>query len=134
MKLSVPSSLLAALLLSQGRVLATQLRGAGERELTDPVCMNTNNNWLAHPADNGCDFATPVCVDKDGREVTGYEAEGDGCVVCINDKSGASSWNPDKGCANGVQGTLAFCVLEFGGEPETGKPGHHCAHEYMDFL
>jgi hypothetical protein len=52
MKLSVPSSLLAALLQMQGQILATALRRAGERELS--FCQNTNINWLALPFDEGC--------------------------------------------------------------------------------
>jgi hypothetical protein len=112
MKLYVPSYLLAALLLhSQGQVLAYELRGAGERELSS--CRNTNTDWLALPnPDEGCSGATPVCVKGDGSEVTEWNAGdkevpplwdptfatyqlhcsrtnvGDSCVVCVNDKSG----------------------------------------------
>jgi hypothetical protein len=52
---------------------------------------------------------------------------GDACAVCVNDKSGDSSWNPDKGCKDGPPGTLAFCVLANGGEPGAGKTGARCA-------
>jgi hypothetical protein len=126
MKLSVPSYLLAAaLLLSQGEVLATELRGAVQRELS--VCQNSNTNWLALPADSGCSSAMPVCVKGDGSEVTVWNGFGDACAVCVNDKSGDSSWNPDKGCKDGPPGTLAFCVLAGGGEPGAGKTGARCA-------
>jgi hypothetical protein len=83
----------------QGKILATELRGVGERELN--FCQNANANWLALPFDESCSDAAPDCVDGNDVEDTWWNAHGDGCVVCVNDKSGDSSRNSDKGCTNG---------------------------------
>lgn len=80
-----------------GLTMATawaEMRGA-HRELLDQSCRDLGQNVM----DEGCSETTPVCVDANGREVTGGNA-GHHCAYCTNSRqpNGIDQVGPDEGC------------------------------------
>jgi hypothetical protein len=104
MKLSIPSSLLAALLLSQGQVLA--------------ACTNTG--WDGQ--DSGCSAGKNHCANG-GQEVIVWDGAGDGCFKCINNDGSDGGWYADKGCDS----ASPHCVNSAGNAPDVNKGGNFCA-------
>eukprot|EP00527_Entomoneis_sp_CCMP2396_P003158 CAMPEP_0198141316 /NCGR_PEP_ID=MMETSP1443-20131203/4342_1 /TAXON_ID=186043 /ORGANISM="Entomoneis sp., Strain CCMP2396" /LENGTH=245 /DNA_ID=CAMNT_0043804033 /DNA_START=178 /DNA_END=915 /DNA_ORIENTATION=+ len=109
-----------------GNVPALRGNGGGNRRTElQPTC--TNLNWDSAP-DTSCNIDYPICV-KDGIEVTGWEAPGDACVVCVNNIAGDDhSYKTDKGCSSGPPHVgKAYCVQDDGTQPEHNKAGTKCA-------